>query len=138
MNDGDGFSAFMKNDVAARVYDTEGKTEFDAHLRSLASTGFTRGNLNDILAADVPEEREWAVGEAVAEAYLGREHKITWPWNMERDKRHPRASLQGADLVGFKSDGNDTCLALGEVKTSADRNTPPGRDEWSLGNDPPD
>jgi len=125
MEDGDGFSTFMANDVASRLHDKEGTAEFESHLRGLAPTGFARDSLNAILAAQIPEERDWAVGEAMAEAYLSREHEITWPWNMERDKRNPKASLPGADLVGFKIDGNDVHLALGEVKTSADRQTPP-------------
>ncbi len=45
---------------------------------------------------------------------------------MERDKRHPNASLPGADLIGFRSEGGDTRLVLGEVKSSTDANTPPG------------
>jgi hypothetical protein len=61
----------------------------------------------------------------MAEAYLTRKHNVTWPWNMERDKRTPRASLPGADLVGFEINGNSVRLALGEVKTSGDANTPP-------------
>lgn len=122
----DGFDTFMTNDVASRLHDKEGSTEFEAHLRSLASTGFTQNNLNAILAAEVPEERDWAVGEAMAEAYLSREHKITWPWNMERDKRNPNASLPGADLIGFEVEGENARLVLGEVKTSTDANTPPG------------
>lgn len=125
MFDGDDFDIFMTNDVASRLHDQKGAKEFEGHLRSLASTGFARESLNEILAAEVPEERDWAVGEAIAEAYLGREHGITWPWNMERDKRTPKASLPGADLVGFEVDGEDVRLALGEVKTSSDRNTPP-------------
>jgi hypothetical protein len=126
MEDGNSFKTFMTNDVASRLHDEEGSAEFEAHLRGLANTGFARDSLNAILAAQVPEDRDWAVGEAMAEAYLGREHEITWPWNMERDKRNPRASLPGADLVGFEVEGGDARLALGEVKTSADANTPPG------------
>lgn len=126
MADGNGFNAFMTNDVASRLQDAEGHAEFEAHLRGLANTGFARDSLNAILAAEVPEERDWAVGEAMAEAYLNREHEITWPWNMERDKRNPNASLPGADLVGFEIDDENARLALGEVKTSADLNTPPG------------
>lgn len=126
MDDGDIFNAFMTGDVASRFHDEKGTTEFEAQLRSLANTGFARDSLNDILAAEIPEERDWAVGEAMAEAYLGREHEITWPWNMGRDKRNPKASLPGADLVGFKIDGDDVRLALGEVKTSTDAKTPPG------------
>ena len=126
MVDGDGFNMFMTNDVASRLHDEEGRTEFEAYLRGLANTGFARDSLDAILAAEVPEERDWAVGEAMAEAYLGREHGITWPWNMERDKRNPKASLPGADLVGFQIEGKGARLALGEVKSSTDANTPPG------------
>lgn len=94
-------------------------------MRGLASTGFASNSLDDILAAEVPEERDWAIGEAMAEAYLTRRHDVTWPWNMERDKRTPKASLPGADLVGFEIIGADVRLVLGEVKTSSDSDTPP-------------
>lgn len=120
------FEAFMSGDVSARLHDAEGSTEFETHLRGLAATGFARESLDAILGAGSREERDWAVGEALAEAYLAQEHGISWPWNMERDKRNPKASLPGADLVGFKGEGSDTRLALGEVKTSTDKNTPPG------------
>ena len=126
MEDGSGFNTFMTGDVASRLHDEEGSTEFEAHLRGLVNTEFARYNLNVILAAKVPEEHDWAVGEAIAEAYLRCEYEITWPWNMERDKRNPNASLPGADLVGFEIEGDDARLALGEVKTSTDVNTPPG------------
>ncbi len=126
MKDGDGFNKFMTGDVASRFYDEEAKTEFETNLQGLAGTGFARDSLEAILAAEIPEERDWAVCEAMAEAYLGREHKIIWPWNMERDKRNPKASLPGADLIGFKVDGEDVRLALGEVKSSEDAKTPPG------------
>jgi hypothetical protein len=123
--DGDRFNSFMSNDVSSRLQDEEGASEFTSYLRSLATTGFAIDSLNEILAAEIPEEREWAVGEAMAEAYLTRKHNITWPWNMERDKRTPKASLPGADLVGFEICGQDVRLVLGEVKTSSDANTPP-------------
>jgi hypothetical protein len=42
-----------------------------------------------------------------------------------RDRRTPRASLPGADLVGFCRQGELTLLLFGEVKTSSDTNTPP-------------
>jgi hypothetical protein len=126
MEDGEGLSTFMTNDVASRLHDREGAADFEAHLRSLANTGFARKSLDAILAAEIPEERDWAVGEAMAEAHLTREHGVSWPWNMERDKRNPKASLPGADLVGFKTDGADVRLVLGEVKTSTDERTPPG------------
>ena len=102
MTAGEEFDTFISNDVASRLNDEEGQRELEAHLRGLANTGFARESLYAILASNAPEERSWAVGEAMAEAYLNREHAVTWPWNMERDKRTPKASLPGADLVGFQ------------------------------------
>ncbi|AOV98892.1 hypothetical protein [Dehalococcoides mccartyi] len=123
--DGDIYQSFLSNAVASRLHDEEGVHEFETCLRGLATTGFARDSLNAILTAEVPEERAWAIGEAIAEAYLEMEYGITWPWNMERDKRTPNASLPGADLIGFEINNNLIRLALGEVKTSSDTNTPP-------------
>ena len=123
--DGSKFDDFMVNEVASRLHDDSGKSDFTSHLNSLASTGFAQDSLRAILEAEHPEERDWAVGEALAEAWLSREHGVVWPWNMERDKRTPLASLPGADLVGFVTKGSETRLALGEVKCSSDSHTPP-------------
>ena len=115
----------MSNDVSSRLHDEEGNAEFESHLRGLPSTGFGRESLDAILNARVPEERAWAVGEAIAEAYLSREYAVIWPWNMERDKRNPNANLPGADLIGFTNDGGVERLALGEVKSSSEKRYPP-------------
>lgn len=123
--DGAEFDSFITNEVASRLYDEAGKADFTAHLNSLVSTGFAQDSLQAILEAEQPEERDWAVGEALAEAWLSHEHGVFWPWNMERDKRTALASLPGADLVGFVTQGSETRLALGEVKSSSDRDTPP-------------
>lgn len=126
ITDGTEFNSFMANEVSARLHDETGKADFTAHLQSLASTGFAQENLQQILDAEQPEERDWAVGEALAEAWLSYQHGVVWPWNMERDKRTPLASLPGADLVGFVTLGGETRLVLGEVKCSSDTGTPPG------------
>ncbi len=123
--DGSELNTFMVNEVASRLHDEIGKTDFTSHLSSLASTGFAQDNLRAILEAEHPEERDWAVGEALAEAWLSREYGVVWPWNMERDKRTPLASLPGADLVGFVTNGSETRLVLGEVKCSSDSGAPP-------------
>ena len=121
----DAFDAFLCSEVEARLHDREGAEDFEAHLRGLANTGFARDSLGAILAAQVPEERDWAIGEAMAEAHLQQAHDVVWPWNMDRDKRTPKASLPGADLVGFQVEDDLVRLALGEVKTSSDKKTPP-------------
>jgi hypothetical protein len=126
LNECEEFDTFMAGDVSSRLQDEEGTNDFKTTLRSLATTGFAQNSLNEILAAESIEERDWAVGEAIAEAYLTRRHNVNWPWNMERDERTPKASLPGADLVGFEIDGYDIRLALGEVKTSGEAAAPPG------------
>lgn len=119
------FDSFMTKDVAARLNDEEGSIEFKSHLRSLTLTGFGKVSLEAVLDADIPEERDWAVGEAFAEAWLSEEYKIIWPWNMERDKRNANASLPGADLIGFIVNGIESRLVLGEVKSSTEKKYPP-------------
>ncbi len=54
-----------------------------------------------------------------------RDREICWPWNLVRDRRTPRASLPGADLVGFYKEDDAVLLLFGEVKTSSDQSTPP-------------
>jgi len=121
----DEFRNFMSNEVSSRLHDEEGITSFEADLRGLATTGFAHQSLSDILNAAADEERDWAVGEAIAEVWLEEEHSVIWPWNTERDKKVASASLPGADLVGFQPEGNDVRLVLGEVKSSSQAATPP-------------
>jgi hypothetical protein len=83
-----------------------------------------RDTLQKLLCAERIEREPWEIGEALAECIL-EEEGATWPWNKERDKRTPQASLPGADLVGFVRLNGKTLLAIGEVKTSEDRSTPP-------------
>lgn len=125
MSDEGEFHKFLSEVVGSRLEDAEGVEEFETHLHGLTSTDFGNESLKAVLAAAVSEERAWAVGEAVAEAYLSQEYNVTWPWNMERDKRNPYASLPGADLIGFKVEGGSSRLVLGEVKSSSEDRCPP-------------
>jgi hypothetical protein len=123
--DGDELGAFLTGPVAARLEDTEGGEELCDHLRGLSLTGMGQDALAEVLAAEVPEERDWAAGEALAEAVLEEHHEVVLPWNTERDKRNPFASLPGADIVGFQREGDSHRLALGEVKCSSEAQWPP-------------
>lgn len=123
--DGDELTAFLQGPVAARLQDAEGGEALHEHLRGLSLTGMGQETLAAVLAAEVPETRDWAAGEALAEAVLEAHHKVELPWNNERDKRNPFASLPGADIVGFQRDGDSHRLALGEVKCSSEAKWPP-------------
>lgn len=123
--DSDELTAFLQGPVAARLQDVEGGNALHEHLRGLSLTGMGQETLAEVLAAEVPETRDWAAGEALAEAILEAHHDVELPWNNERDKRNPFASLPGADIVGFQRDGNSHRLALGEVKCSSEAKWPP-------------
>lgn len=120
------FKSYVADRVKARVEDVEIGDPFAAELRSMATTGMDTAFVEKLLRA-VPEEKSWAVGEALAECVLADDdaREICWPWNLVRDRRTPRASLPGADLVGFCREGEAVLLVFGEVKTSSDANSPP-------------
>jgi hypothetical protein len=79
------------------------------------------------LLAAVPTSEGWEIGEALAECTIrdDAEQETQWPWNTVRDRRTPRASLPGADLLGFCRRDGAVYLLLGEVKTSSSSDSPP-------------
>lgn len=118
------FKTFLKNVVQPRIADAD--SSFESDIQGLATTGMATQFIERLLAS-VPEPEGWEVGEALAECALqsdsGRE--VHWPWNTVRDRRTPRASLPGTDLVGFFCENDTVLLLFGEVKTSSDKSTPP-------------
>lgn len=125
MQDGKALLAFLQGPVAARMQDAAGSKALHEHLYGLSLTGMGLETLTAVLEAEVSETRDWAAGEALAEAILEAHHEVELPWNTERDKRNPFASLPGADIVGFQRDGDSHRLALGEVKCSSEAKSPP-------------
>lgn len=136
------FKSYINSRVKTRVIDDEVQDPFAAELRGMATTGMATQFVERLLRA-VPEEKAWAIGEALAECVLADDEtrEICWPWNLVRDRRTPRTSLPGADLVGFCKEGDSVLLLFGEVKTSSDANTPPkvmygsGGMAWQLKDD---
>ncbi len=111
-SDSNDFSEFLQTQVRSRLDDREGVEDLHSHLHGLDLTGMGRESLEAVLAAEVLEERDWAGGEAFAEAYLMETRGIIFPWNMERDKRNPFGSLPGPDLVGFVAENSGYRFAL--------------------------
>lgn len=124
IDDAERFAKYLHEVVRPRVSDSD--LGFEADLRALATTGMATEFVERLLRA-VPELEGWEIGEALAECILKTDSglDIHWPWNTVRDRRTPRASLPGADLVGFCKYNDVVLLVFGEVKTSSDRNTPP-------------
>ena len=125
VGDREGFERYMREVVRLRI--AHEASSFSAELQGLATTGMEIRFVERLLRA-VPDPKGWEIGEAFAECALlddsGRQ--VHWPWSMASDRRTPRASLPGADLVGFLCNGQDVFLLVGEVKTSSDARTPPG------------
>ena len=121
----DRFKRYMRAVVQPRIADDE--LSFDTDMRGLATTGMATQYVERMLNA-MFEPEAWEVGEALAECALrdDSDRQIHWPWNTVRDRRTPRASLPGADLVGFCCEDGNVALLFGEVKTSSDTNSPPG------------
>ena len=125
VDDRERFGRYMREAVRPRISDEA--SSFSTELQGLATTGLDTRFVARLLRA-VPDPESWEIGEAFAECALRdvSDRQVHWPWNMVRDRRTPRASLPGADLVGFYCDGQDVFLLFGEVKTSSDARTPPG------------
>jgi hypothetical protein len=118
------FKRFVREVVRPRVADSG--SSFESDIRGLATTGMATEFVERLLRA-VPEPEGWEVGEALAECALQQDsgREVHWPWNTVRDRRTPRASLPGTDLVGFYRKDDSVLLLFGEVKTSSDARTPP-------------
>lgn len=107
-----------------RVLDLLTQQDLIAELEAMATTEMSAEWVKD-LVLNSPAPEPWAVGEGLAEALLQRDHAAIWPWNTTRDKRTPKASLPGADLVGFVKESDRIFVLFGEVKTSSDDSAPP-------------
>ena len=125
VDDEDEFKRYMGEVVSQRISDSV--SSFDFELRALAATGVETQFVENLLNM-VPRLKGWEVGEALAECALRDKsnQNVVWPWNTVRDRRTPRASLPGADLVGFYCENQKVVFLFGEVKTSSDKSAPPG------------
>lgn len=119
------FDLFLCGPVKDRVTDASFASAIEQDLQALATTDMETETLQEVLSA-TPAPLDWEIGEAMAECLLQDEFGASWPWNENRDRKTPRASLPGADLVGFLGTGDEAVFLFGEVKTSTDANCPPG------------
>ncbi len=116
----------MSADITERARDVTFENNVANRLHDLASTGASTEWLAEFLDEAVSNEiLPWQVGEAIAESVLEGSQGVNFPWNVRRDERNPRASLQGADIVGISDEPQGCRLVFGEVKSSSDKNSPP-------------
>lgn len=121
----EGDLAGSSQDLAATLWDRDGKVELDELLSSLATTEFELAGVEAVLKSDEVEVEQWRVGEAAAQAHLEANAGCDFPWSSRRDLKNPLASSAGAELVGFDIARDPVRLAVGEVKTSDQADGPP-------------
>lgn len=108
--------------------DEAGRESLAEFYSGLELTEFGIENIAEALSERPPEEhsRGWREGEALAEAWLIDHKFCEFPWSLNRDLRHHRASLPGAELIGFTGDTVENVrFAFGQVKTSKEQRNPP-------------
>ena len=114
---------FFVNQVSARLAQSDGLEVLRQHLIEMETTGFDlRGLLGQL--ENSPRAKDWEIGEAFAEVALEETHEAMFPWATGLDKRTPKASLPGADLVGMQRHAAPRFL-FGQVKSSSENKTPP-------------
>lgn len=109
-------------DVYDKLYDVK---EINDLANSLQDTGFDKIVIMQNIFTQ--EKREcWEIGEAYAQAYAESNLSAFIPWGITRDIKKPGSSLPGADIVGLYKYNNSTYFLFGEIKTSSDKDCPPG------------
>lgn len=109
--------AYLRERVAAKLREWDGSAILRQYLRDLGATEFDITCLTEQVT-EPPPAKDWEIGEAFAEVFLEDRHKASFPWPRSFDKRTPRASLPGPDLIGFHREETPRFL-FGEVKSSS-------------------
>jgi hypothetical protein len=109
--------AYFRNRVAAKLRESDGSAILQDYILELGDTGFSTNGF-DVQVAQSPQAKDWEIGEAFAETLLEDQHEASFPWPTSLDKRTPKASLPGPDLVGFHRKLTPRFL-FGEVKSSS-------------------
>nr|WP_217934758.1 hypothetical protein [Enterocloster clostridioformis] len=109
-------------DVYDKLYDIKENTDL---VNSLQDTGFDKMLIMEKI---FPQDRResWEIGEAYAQSYAESNLSAIIPWGITRDIKKPGSSLPGADIVGLYKHDSGVYFLFGEIKTSSDKNCPPG------------
>ena len=118
----------LQNEVNDLLIDKKGQDDVNAKLAVISrDLGLNSESIKLKLrnSLNLQNLNYWMIGEAIAISYLEKIENCLFPWPSERDKRTPKASLPGADLLGFLSDKFGHCFLFGEIKTSNEIYSPP-------------
>lgn len=109
--------------VSAKLAESDGVEELRQHLIELETTGFDLGGLAEQVE-DLPQAKDWEIGEAFSEIALEDGHEAMFPWPTGYDKRTRKASLPGPDLVGLQRHAAPR-FVFGQVKSTSEDRVPP-------------
>ena len=128
------FEHFLQTKVRERFDAEEAEEDFQDVLHDVATSVWDSENLEQHLDNyELPtDDRDWKIGEAVAECLLVDQESLTLPWNRSLDETNPRASLPGTDILGFIHVAGQTRFLFGEVKTSGAESSIPVSAMYSL------
>lgn len=100
-----------------------------ALAQSLYQTGFSSDAIEEIIKADSPSSTGTILlgdfGEVFSTLFLTEQCGMKFPWPTFWDRRNPKASLSGGDLVGFAYDNDGAILVVGQAKASGENRQPP-------------
>ena len=116
--------AYFSNQVSSKIAEADSSEQLRIHLAELEATGFDSSVLLTQQSSAVSRIRDWEIGEAIAETVLEDEHEAIFPWETGWDKRTPKASLPGADVVGLQNKKAPRFI-FGQVKSSSENRVPP-------------
>ena len=123
MMDVAGLDAYLAGRVKEWHYDIRRIVEQAAEISG--RTGFDMDRLREYLLSTRPSAKYWQAGESLAHCFLEDYWFAQFPYPSSRDARNPRASMAGADMVGFYHRDGMTSMLFGEVKTSGEGRRPP-------------
>lgn len=109
-------------DVYDKLYDIKENIDL---ANCLQDTGFDRMLIMEKIFPQDKKE-SWEIGEAYAQSYAESNLSAIIPWGITRDIKKPGSSLPGADIVGLYKHESGTYFLFGEIKTSSDKQYPPG------------
>lgn len=121
---------YFRERVSAKLAESDGAEELRSHLVELGTTGFDLGELAQQVESS-PRVKDWEIGEAFAEVVLQDEHEAMFPWPTGFDKRTPKASLPGPDLVGLYRHAAPRFI-FGQVKSSSEQTAAEHLNQHSL------
>ena len=116
---------YLRTRVSEKYYDKKGTQTLENNFTSISDTGFAQKMFKEDMSIN-PMIKEWRIGECMAECYLEDYHNVRFYYQSSRDAKNQEGNQHGADIVGFAEINDKTVFVFGEVKTSADTNSPPG------------